>query len=69
MGRIGLINSGGASGENDLAQAVKTAVINKRAGGMGLITGRKAFQKPMKDGIALFHAVQDVYLCKDVEVA
>ena len=69
MGRIGLINSGGAAGENDLAQAVKTAVINKRAGGMGLITGRKAFQKPMKEGIELFHAVQDVYLCKDVEVA
>ena len=69
MGRIGLINSGGASGENDLAQAVKTAVINKRAGGMGLITGRKAFQKPMKEGIELFHAVQDVYLCKGVEVA
>ena len=69
MGRIGLINSGGASGENDLAQAVKTAVINKRAGGMGLITGRKAFQKPMKEGIELFHAVQDVYMCKDVEVA
>jgi class I fructose-bisphosphate aldolase len=68
MGRIGLINSGGASGENDLAQAVKTAVINKRAGGMGLITGRKAFQKPMKEGIELFHAVQDVYLCKDVAV-
>jgi class I fructose-bisphosphate aldolase len=69
MGRIGLINSGGSSGENDLAQAVKTAVINKRAGGMGLITGRKAFQKPMKEGIELFHAVQDVYLCKDVAVA
>ena len=69
MGRIGLINSGGASGDNDLAQVVKTAVINKRAGGMGLITGRKAFQKPMKDGIELFHAVQDVYLCKDVAVA
>ncbi len=69
LGRIGLINSGGASGENDLAQAVKTAVINKRAGGMGLITGRKAFQKPMKEGIELFHAVQDVYLCKDVAVA
>ena len=68
MGRIGLINSGGASGENDLAQAVKTAVINKSAGGMGLITGRKAFQKPMKEGIELFHAVQDVYLCKDVAV-
>lgn len=69
MGRIGLINSGGASGENDLAQAVKTAVINKRASGMGLITGRKAFQKPMKEGVELFHAVQDVYLCKDVAVA
>jgi len=69
MGRIGLINSGGASGENDLAQAVKTAVINKRAGGMGLITGRKAFQKPMKEGIALFNAVQDVYLCKDITPA
>lgn len=69
MGRIGLINSGGASGENDLSQAVETAVINKRAGGMGLITGRKAFQKPMKDGIALLHAVQDVYLCKEVTIA
>ncbi len=69
MGRIGLINSGGASGDNDLADAVKTAVINKRAGGMGLISGRKAFQKPMKDGIALFHAIQDVFLCEDVTVA
>ncbi|MBN2269906.1 MAG: class I fructose-bisphosphate aldolase [Sedimentisphaerales bacterium] len=69
MGRIGLINSGGASGKDDLAQVVKTAVINKRAGGMGLITGRKAFQKPMKEGIDLFHAIQDVYLCKEVEVA
>jgi len=69
MGRIGLINSGGASGKNDLAQVVKTAVINKRAGGMGLITGRKAFQKPMKEGVELFHAIQDVYLCKDVTVA
>jgi class I fructose-bisphosphate aldolase len=69
MGRIGLINSGGASGKNDLAQVVKTAVINKRAGGMGLITGRKAFQKPMKEGVELFHAIQDVYLCKDVVVA
>ena len=69
MGRIGLINSGGASGKNDLAQVVKTAVINKRAGGMGLITGRKAFQKPMKEGVELFHAIQDVYLCKDVAVA
>lgn len=69
MGRIGLINSGGASGKNDLAQAVKTAVINKRAGGMGLISGRKAFQKPMDVGVELFHAIQDVYLCKDIEVA
>lgn len=69
MGRVGLINSGGASGENDLEQAVKTAVINKRAGGMGLITGRKAFQKPMKDGIAILHALQDVYLDKGVTIA
>ncbi len=69
MGRAGLINSGGASGENDLAQAVTTAVINKRAGGTGLISGRKAFQKPRKDGVALLNAIQDVYLCKDVTVA
>ncbi len=69
MGRIGLINSGGASGKNDVAEAVATAVINKRAGGMGLISGRKAFQKPMKDGIAILNAIQDVYLCKDVTVA
>lgn len=70
MGRIGLINSGGASGgADDLAQAVKTAVINKRAGGMGLISGRKAFQRPMKDGVELLNAIQDVYLCKEVEVA
>ncbi len=69
MGRIGLINSGGASGENDLEQAVRTAVINKRAGGMGLITGRKSFQKPMADGVKLLNAIQDVYLCKDVTVA
>lgn len=69
MGRAGLINSGGPSGENDLGQAVMTAVINKRAGGIGLISGRKAFQKPMKDGIDLLHAIQDVYLCKDVTVA
>jgi class I fructose-bisphosphate aldolase len=69
MGRIGLINSGGASGKNDLAQAVKTAVINKRAGGTGLICGRKAFQKPMDQGVELLHAIQDVYLCKDVTVA
>ena len=69
MGRIGLINSGGPAGKDDLAQVVKTAVINKRAGGIGLITGRKAFQKPMKTGIELFHAIQDVYLCDDVAVA
>jgi class I fructose-bisphosphate aldolase len=69
MGRIGLINSGGPSGENDLEQAVKTAVINKRAGGMGLISGRKAFQKPMKEGVAILHAIQDVYLEKDITVA
>jgi class I fructose-bisphosphate aldolase len=69
MGRAGLINSGGASGENDLGQAVRTAVINKRAGGMGLISGRKAFQKPMQDGVTLLNAIQDVYLAKDVTVA
>jgi len=69
MGRIGLINSGGPAGKDDLAQVVKTAVINKRAGGIGLITGRKAFQKPMKEGIELFHAIQDIYLCDDVAVA
>jgi class I fructose-bisphosphate aldolase len=70
MGRIGLINSGGASaGETDLAEAVKTAVINKRAGGMGLISGRKAFQRPMKEGAALLQAIQDVYLNKDVTIA
>ncbi len=69
MGRAGLINSGGASGKNDLAQAVRTAVINKRAGGMGLISGRKAFQKPMKEGVEILNAIQDVYLCKDVTIA
>ena len=69
MGRVGLINSGGASGKNDLHDAVATAVINKRAGGMGLISGRKAFQKPLKEGIELLNAVQDVYLCNDVTVA
>jgi class I fructose-bisphosphate aldolase len=70
MGRAGLINSGGASaGASDLAEAVKTAVINKRAGGMGLISGRKAFQKSMKEGVDLLNAIQDVYLCKDVTVA
>jgi len=69
MGRIGLLNSGGPSGKNDLQQAVKTAVINKRAGGIGVISGRKAFQKPMKDGIELLNAIQDVYLSKDISVA
>jgi class I fructose-bisphosphate aldolase len=69
MGRVGLINSGGASGSNDLQSAVKTAVINKRAGGMGLISGRKAFQKPRAEGIALLNAIQDVYACPDVTIA
>ncbi|HEY4240179.1 MAG TPA: class I fructose-bisphosphate aldolase [Kofleriaceae bacterium] len=69
MGRVGLINSGGASGQNDLREAVHTAVINKRAGGMGLIAGRKAFQKPFAEGIDLLHAIQDVYLTKEITVA
>ncbi len=70
MGRCGLINSGGASsGESDLAEAVRTAVINKRAGGMGLISGRKAFQRPMAEGAALLQAIQDVYLAEDVTIA
>jgi class I fructose-bisphosphate aldolase len=69
MGRSGLINSGGASGANDFNEAVKTAVINKRAGGTGLISGRKAFQRPMSEGIALLHAIQDVYLCPEVTLA
>jgi class I fructose-bisphosphate aldolase len=69
MGRVGLINSGGASGKDDFGQAVRTAVINKRAGGTGLISGRKAFQKSFEDGIKLLHAIQDVYLCKDVTIA
>ncbi len=69
MGRIGLINSGGAAGENDFAEAVRTAVINKRAGGMGLISGRKTFQRPMHEGIELFRAIQEVYLCDEVTVA
>jgi class I fructose-bisphosphate aldolase len=70
MGRAGLINSGGASsGESDLVEAVKTAVINKRAGGMGLISGRKAFQRPMNDGVKILNAIQDVYLSKDVTIA
>lgn len=69
MGRAGLINSGGASGTNDLQQAVCTAVINKRAGGMGLISGRKAFQKPLAEGVEILNAIQDVYLCQDVTIA
>lgn len=69
MGRAGLINSGGASGDNDLQDAVVTAVINKRAGGMGLISGRKAFQRPMAEGVDLLNAIQDVYLCPEIDVA
>jgi class I fructose-bisphosphate aldolase len=69
MGRAGLINSGGESGKNDLAAAVATAVINKRAGGMGLISGRKAFQKPLKEGVEILNAIQSVYLAKEVTVA
>jgi len=69
MGRAGLINSGGASGDNDFAEAVKTAVINKRAGGMGLISGRKAFQRPMAEGVKLLNQIQDVYLAKEITVA
>jgi class I fructose-bisphosphate aldolase len=69
MGRVGLINSGGASGENDIQQAVKTAVINKRAGGTGLISGRKAFQKPMPEGVKILNAIQDVYLTPEVTIA
>jgi class I fructose-bisphosphate aldolase len=69
MGRSGLINSGGASGSNDLAEAVRTAIINKRAGGMGLISGRKAFQKPMADGVKLLNSIQDVYLASEVTIA
>jgi class I fructose-bisphosphate aldolase len=70
MGRAGLINSGGASsGASDMAEAVTTAVINKRAGGMGLISGRKAFQRPMKEGVAILNAIQDVYLDKDISIA
>lgn len=69
MGKIGLINSGGASGANDLEDAARTAVINKRAGGMGLISGRKAFQKPFKQGVEILNTIQDVYLSKEVTVA
>lgn len=69
MGRVGMINSGGESGSDDLHQAIRTAVINKRAGGMGLISGRKAFQKPFDEGVKLLHAIQDVYLSKEVTIA
>jgi fructose-bisphosphate aldolase, class I len=69
MGRMSLINSGGASGENDLQDALVTAVINKRAGGGGMISGRKAFQKSLEEGVSLLNAIQDVYLCKDVDIA
>ena len=70
MGRAGLINSGGASsGESDLADAVRTAVINKRAGGTGLISGRKAFQKPMNEGVNILQAIQDVYLDDSISIA
>ncbi len=70
MGKIGLINSGGSSnGDSDLAEVIRTAIINKRAGGMGLISGRKAFQKPMKDGIKLLNAIQDIYLMKEITIA
>ena len=69
MGRIGMINSGGESGSDDLHQAVRTAVINKRAGGMGLISGRKAFQKPFGEGVKLLNAIQDVYLSEEVTIA
>jgi DhnA-type fructose-1,6-bisphosphate aldolase and related enzymes len=70
MGRAGLINSGGESkGASDLADAVRTAVINKRGGGTGLISGRKAFQRPMNDGVGLLNAIQDVYLAQEITVA
>jgi class I fructose-bisphosphate aldolase len=69
MGRIGLINSGGASGDNDFADAARTAVINKRAGGTGLISGRKAFQRPMEDGIKLLNLIQDVYMNEEIDIA
>jgi class I fructose-bisphosphate aldolase len=69
LGRAGLINSGGPSGENDLAEAVRTAVINKRAGGMGLISGRKAFQRPIEEGVKLLNAIQDVYMDSSITIA
>jgi len=68
-GRVGLINSGGGSGDNDLAAAVRTAVINKRAGGMGMISGRKTFQKPFDEGVRIFEAIQSVYLDKKITIA
>jgi class I fructose-bisphosphate aldolase len=69
MGRAGLINSGGASGATDVHDAVFAAVVNKRAGGMGMISGRKAFQRPRSEGIELLNAIQDVYLCDDITIA
>ena len=69
MGRAGLINSGGASGSNDFQDAAITAVVNKRAGGMGLISGRKSFQRPMADGVKLLHTIQDIYLANEITVA
>jgi len=69
MGRAGLINSGGAAGDNDFRDAARTAVINKRAGGTGLISGRKAFQRPMDDGVKLLNVIQDVYLDKTITIA
>jgi class I fructose-bisphosphate aldolase len=69
MGRMPLINSGGASGKQDFAEVARTAVINKRAGGMGLISGRKAFQRPFEEGIKLLHLIQDVYLDPNITVA
>lgn len=69
MGRVGLINSGGSSGANDLADAAKTALLNKRGGGMGLISGRKTFQRPMAEGVEIFHTIQDVFLAEEITVA
>ena len=68
-GKIGLINSGGPSGENDIEDILKTAIINKRAGGMGLIAGRKAFQRPFKEGVELLNMIQDIYLDKTITIA
>jgi len=69
MGRVGLINSGGASGDDDFAEAARTAVLNKRGGGSGLITGRKAFQRPMAEGVRLLNLIQDIYLDDSITVA